>query len=70
MLDNPGSEWKNNYLIYLNVKDEIELGEWIDKLTSLGVRYSVFREPDLGHQKTAIAAVNSNGLFKDLKLLR
>lgn len=50
-------EWhsKSNYLGLLSAKDEYQLQELIAKANSIGIRYSVFREPDIGNQITAIA---------------
>ena len=51
------SEWyfKSNYLGLLSVKDEIHLNELVVKANELGIRCSVFREPDIDNQITAIA---------------
>jgi peptidyl-tRNA hydrolase len=52
-----GQRWfrESNHLAWLQVSDEIELEKLIDKAERLGVKYSVFREPDLGDRLTAIA---------------
>jgi peptidyl-tRNA hydrolase len=39
----------SNYLAWLKVPDENSFGKLIEKAERLGVRYSIFREPDLGH---------------------
>jgi len=36
VLDYPESQWKNDYLIYLSVRDEDELKHWNWKLEKLG----------------------------------
>jgi hypothetical protein len=50
-------EWyyKSNYLGLLSVKSEKELMTLVSKSDKLGIRYSIFREPDIGYQITAIA---------------
>lgn len=65
LLENPDSEWKNNYLIYL--KDKLE--RLVVKLQMLGIRYTEFREPDLGNKLTAIAVLGNQKVFQKLKLM-
>lgn len=43
------------HLVLGKVKDEPELLKWADKLGAYGIKFSVFREPDIGNQATAIA---------------
>ena len=54
---NIGSEWQNksNYLVFLTVANEQELYKLIDKADSKGINYTVFREPDIHNQITAVA---------------
>lgn len=62
---------KSNYLGFLSVSNEDELGRLIRKATDLGIRFSVFREPDINDQITAIAlepGVLSKKLCSSLKL--
>lgn len=49
-------EWysKSNYLGLLSVRSEKDLVELLSKAYKFGIRYSVFREPDIGDQITAI----------------
>jgi hypothetical protein len=49
-------EWysKSNYLGLLSVRDEYGLRELVSRANRLGIRHSVFREPDIGNQITAI----------------
>lgn len=51
------AHWYNvsNYLGFLSVKDEYELVYLIDKAIALDIKISVFREPDIDNQITAIA---------------
>ena len=56
MLDNPDSEWKNGYLIFLSVDNESELDHWEWKIqTKRDTKVSRFREPDINNELTAIA---------------
>lgn len=50
-------EWysKSNYLGWLAVKDEGELVRLIEKADQQGIAFSVFREPDIDNEITAIA---------------
>lgn len=49
--------WYNqsNYLAFLTVANEEELEMLIRKAESRGINYSVFREPDMGNEITAVA---------------
>lgn len=62
---------QSNYLGFLSVSNEDELGRLIRKATDLGIKFSVFREPDIDDQITAIAlepGVLSKKLCSNLKL--
>jgi peptidyl-tRNA hydrolase len=62
---------QSNYLGFLSVSNEDELGKLISKATNLGIKFSVFREPDINDQVTAIAlepGVLSRKLCSNLKL--
>lgn len=50
-------EWfeSSNYLGLLSVANEDELVKLIEQAADLGIKYSIFREPDIGDQITAIA---------------
>ena len=50
-------EWQNksNYLVFLTVADEEELIKFITKANLSGIKHTVFREPDLNNQITAVA---------------
>lgn len=45
----------SNYLAYLTVKDEQELIDLIVKATLRGIKHTIFREPDINNQITAVA---------------
>ena len=51
------NSWHQNsqYLVYLSVEDEDSLYNLITKLQSRDIVFSVFQEPDLNNQITAIA---------------
>jgi peptidyl-tRNA hydrolase len=51
------SEWfsASNYLALLSVSDEVALMKLITKADEAGLRWSAFREPDVGGKITAIA---------------
>ena len=50
-------EWhnKSKYLIHLSIKDEERLSDLISKAQSKGIKVSVFIEPDIENQITAVA---------------
>ena len=45
----------SNYLIFLSTDDEAHLKKLIIKATEKGIKYTIFREPDIGNQITAVA---------------
>lgn len=64
-----GKNWRNGTLVYLGVKSESELEYWGEKLTRKGIAWTVFREPDINNEITALAALTDNGVFAKLKLV-
>ena len=50
-------EWQkqSNYLAYLTVSDESELIKLITKAILTGIKHTIFREPDLNNEITAVA---------------
>ena len=46
---------ESNYLAYLSVENEEELKNLISKVKNSNLKYSIFREPDIDNQITAIA---------------
>ena len=63
----------SNYLIFLSVKNVTELTELISLAESNNIKVSVFREPDLDNEITAVAiepCIKSDELTKKLKLLK
>ena len=67
-------EWqsKSNYLALLTVSDELELNKLIEKAKIRNIKFTVFREPDIQNQITAIAfepSDNSRKLTSSCRLL-
>jgi hypothetical protein len=50
-------EWqkKSNYLAFLTVSDEQALINLISKAILTGIKHTIFREPDIDNQITAVA---------------
>ncbi len=61
--------WRNETLVYLGVDNERDLFDWKDKLNYKNIKYAEFKEPDIGNQLTAIAALADGKIFKKLKLI-
>lgn len=67
------AQWysESNHLALLSVNDEVNLMKLITKADSQNIRWSAFREPDIGGQITAIAlepCVETMKLCKNLPL--
>ena len=45
----------SNYLVFLSVKNEKSLLKFLYKIKSANLKYTVFNEPDLKNQLTAVA---------------
>ena len=65
LLQHPNQDWNNNYLIYLSAN----ISKWKERLDVLEVDYTEFKEPDLDNQVTALAVLNNDKMFKNLKLI-
>lgn len=52
-----GTEWfkNSNFLAWLSVANEVELMRLITQASDMGLRWSAFREPDVGGKITAIS---------------
>lgn len=62
---------RSNYLGLLAVQDECELNRLIEKALMRGIKFSIFREPDVDNQITAIAlepGLQSKKLCSSLRL--
>lgn len=66
LLTHPNQEWNNNYLIYVSVN----VDKWKNRLDIMNVDYTEFKEPDLDYQTTALAVLNNDKMFKNLKLIK
>lgn len=66
---NHSTSWDNGTLIYLGVKSEHQLKNWIRKLERNSLEVAVWREPDMGNQITAVAAYSEERMFKNLNCL-
>lgn len=61
-------EWGNGYLIFVEVANFLEMDKLLPKIKPIPVK-SVWFEPDLGYQVTAICIPESHGFWcKDLPL--
>jgi len=69
LLNNDRKTWDNGTLVYLRVKNENHLRDWMYKLDENDVPYSSFVEPDIGDQLTAIATLGKGDIFKRLTLM-
>lgn len=66
LLNHPGQDWNNSYLIYVSA----DISKWKEKLRILKIDFTEFREPDLDNQITALAVLNNDKIFKNLKLVK
>jgi hypothetical protein len=69
-LDHPAEfqQWHNTTIVYLGVWNLKELREWNLKLAKSGKLSSLWREPDLDNQETAIACFDDGKIFEDLRM--
>lgn len=60
------NEWhsKSNYLAFLTVANEEELIKLVSKAILTGIKHTIFREPDLNNQITAVAFEASDAARK------
>ena len=61
-------EWDNETIVFLCVRNEFELSKYILKAWDHAIPVSVFKEPDMGNQDTALACYCSGDIFKRLPL--
>ena len=62
-------DWDNGTLVYLRADSEEDLEKQMFQLERKNIPFSIFREPDIGNQITAIAAIDEGRAFKNKKLL-
>lgn len=70
--DRAGPWHKSNYLVQLTVKDEEELKELIERCRTVSLAITIFKEPDIDNQITAICiepSLHTQKLVKKLPLL-
>jgi len=60
--------WNNRTIVFLGVRNLIELKEYEAKLKNETKVFSSFREPDLDNQLTGLACFDNGYFFKDLKV--
>jgi hypothetical protein len=69
LLRGPSSRWSNGTLVYLGVKGLPQLENTMQKLNRNDIHYSVFYEPDIGNEPTALATDIYSEIFDKLNLL-
>lgn len=60
--------WGNGTIVFLSVRNLFEIKAWCKKIEELGSPLSLFQEPDLENQPTAIAYYGYGEPFKNLNL--
>lgn len=68
MLTYPGL-WSNEILVYLSVEDKEELTLWKYKTSNKFLDHSVFSEPDMNNEITAIALMCKDSFVGKLNLM-
>lgn len=63
------SHWENGTLIYLGVRSERQLVNWIRKLDRKQIDVAIWKEPDMNDQITAIATHSNEDVFRNLNCL-
>lgn len=61
-------DWGNGSIINLALGSEKSLKRWVKKLEILGIKYSLFKEPDINHEITSIAILSEGDIFKGIPL--
>ena len=62
------NEWNNHTVVFVDVKDEKSLYKWKEKLHYSDKRTSIFHEPDINDELTAIACYDDGEIFKNLQV--
>jgi hypothetical protein len=60
-------EWGNSTIVFLSVRNLIDLREWERILSMNGKKFSPFHEPDLDGHLTAIACFDTGTVFSGLR---
>lgn len=68
-LDNPDNfkAWNNSTIVFLGVRNLIDMRGWLNKLIVNDKVFTSFQEPDLDNQVTAIACFDTGEIFRSLK---
>jgi len=61
------TEWGNGTIVYLGVRNLIEMKAWKEQLKAADKINSCFQEPDLDGQLTGIACYDTGEIFHSLK---
>lgn len=69
VLQNRDTVWDNGTLVYLGIRDEGELKDLTNALEYDRICHTIFREPDIGDEITAIASLGNNEHFKRMSLI-
>jgi hypothetical protein len=64
------TDWHNDTIVQLAIRNEQELHKWEWKLSQKKKHFVGFREPDLNNALTSIACVDTGEIFKHLPLSR
>lgn len=64
------TEWHNDTLVQLAVRNEQALKDWVWLLETKRKKFVVFCEPDLCNQLTSIACVDTGEIFRKLPIAR
>lgn len=68
LIEHGQGAWDNT-LVYLSVPNEDDLQNWKHTLQTKDIKYTVFKEPDIGNQYTALAVLGNGNLFEGLRLM-
>ena len=63
------TKWDNGTLVYLKVRNELDLKCLTHDLNYSSISYVEFEEPDRGNELTAIASLGCNEFFNRMRLL-
>lgn len=61
--------WNNSTIVFLGVRNLMEMREWESLLAENGKRFSPFHEPDLDGHLTAIACFDLGDVFSELRTI-
>lgn len=66
---NNNTDWNNGTLVYLGVRDEVQLMKQSYKLKLDGINVEEWREPDMDNQLTAIATYTHPEILKSVNCI-